>query len=652
MRLKNIRVTDFKSVRDSGDCEISDVTCLVGKNEAGKTAILQAMYRIHPIRPDDAKFDVTDDYPRLFVEDYRYEVEQGRRNPAIVAKATFELDDQDVCDLESDLGPGVLTDRTLLLSRGYSNRLLIGLAVDDGALLKAIGAQLSPEVQAEVAAQNSFEGLGERLDALKDELKPKAASVRALVASIIDRSSSVFLYEKYLEERTPKFLYFDEYYQLEGQVNIEALIKREADGQLTRSDLPLVALTELARLKLPDLLNPTRTEELHSRLEGAANGLTRKIIKYWSQNRHLRLRFSVDQARSADPTEMRQGTNLWARVYNSRHHVTTLLGTRSRGFVWFLSFLAWFSQQRRNEAVAPILLLDEPGLFLHAKAQGDLLRYIEEELKPEHQVVYTTHSPFMVDAEKFARARIVEDKGANNDEDEGEPIGTQVITDVLATSAESLFPLQGALGYEMTQALFVGPFCLVVEGVSDLLVLQTMSGVLARAGRVGLDPKWCITPVGGSEKVPTFVALLGAQKKLKLAALLDYATANMQTVENLYKRKLLKKKNLLTYADFVCGAEADVEDMFDEAFYLDLVNAEYGSALKQPVKPGDLTAGSPRLVVRLDDWLARNPMTGAVFTHYRAARYFCDNIATLEADLSVACKDRFEALFKAVNALR
>lgn len=134
--------------------------------------------------------------------------------------------------------------------------------------------------------------------------------------------------------------------------------------------------------------------------------------------------------------------------------MTTELGSRSRGFVWFFSFLAWYSDVRRSTG-SLVLLLDEPGLTLHAKAQQDLLRYFETELKDQHQLIYTTHSPFMVDPEHFERVRIVQDKSieAEGEVDEGE--GTKVLVDIFAASPDSLFPLQGALGYELHQTLFV-----------------------------------------------------------------------------------------------------------------------------------------------------------------------------------------------------
>mgnify|MGYP002039314427 FL=1 len=84
------------------------------------------------------------------------------------------------------------------------------------------------------------------------------------------------------------------------------------------------------------------------------------------------------------------------------------LSERSAGFVWFFSFLSQFKQMRKRNPGA-IILLDEPGLTLHGKAQADLLRYIIERLLPDHQVIYSTHSPFMVPADRLADVRVVED---------------------------------------------------------------------------------------------------------------------------------------------------------------------------------------------------------------------------------------------------
>ncbi len=150
----------------------------------------------------------------------------------------------------------------------------------------------------------------------------------------------------------------------------------------------------------------------------------------------------------------------------------------------------------------------------------------------------------MIDPEKFDRVRIVQDSSL--EKDDGEDEGSRVLSDIFDASGDSLFPLQGALGYELHQTLFVGPNSLIVEGPADLLYIQVMSNLLPEEGRIGLDPRWTATPVGGAAKVPTFVALLGSQKGMKLATLLDTKTAEQPKIDELYKKKLLKKANVFS----------------------------------------------------------------------------------------------------------
>ena len=380
--------------------------------------------------------------------------------------------------------------------------------------------------------------------------------------------------------------------------------------------------------------------------------MNKKILDYWSQNKHLEIEFDVRPGRPGDPEDLRSGNNLWAHVRDTKHKVKTMLGTRSRGFVWFFSFLAWYYQQQKKQEPL-ILLLDEPGLFLHGKAQGDLLKYMESELKGNHQVIYTTHSPFMVDPQKFERVRIAQDKGVDTLKTlPAEEEGTKVLTDILDATDDSLFPLQGALGYEIHQTLFIGPNNLVVEGVSDLLYLQTITGILNSLNREGLSEKWTITPVGGAEKVPTFVSLLGSQKGMKVATLIDIQKKHKQMIENLYKKKLLKQKNVLTFADFTGKSESDIEDMFEIDFFLELVNSEYSSLLETPISETMLKLKSPRIIIRIEDYFKKHPLRESVqFSHFRPARYFVENVTALQDKISEKTLGRFESAFKALNKL-
>lgn len=686
MLLKTFHIQDFQSVGDSNSIGVGDITCLVGKNEAGKTALLKALYRLNPITKDEDKFDVTDDYPRSRVTEYEQEVNSGKRKHSIVTTAVFEIEAQELAPLEEDFGTGVLPERTITLSRGYKNETDFRMNADErvaGEALLAKAHLLEPltqesakwnslselasilrergEAQQErfnqmIVAANNLTDPDEKRDGLAHAQSVQetaaARSLRTELESINAVGVRTYIYTKYLEPHLPHFLYFDDYYQMRGCENIEALQQRIAGGQLLPSDHPIIGLVELAGLKLQELVNLNRTQDLKNKLQGASNHLTKKILKYWSQNRHLRLAFDVRPARLGDPENMRSGTNIWAEVVDQKHFVNTALGTRSRGFVWFFSFLAWYSRLKATAQRRIILLLDEPGLSLHAKAQEDLLRYFEEELKGAHQVIYSTHSPFMVDSRHFERCRIVQDKSIDSDDQLlPEEEGTKVLTEVLDAGQDSLFPLQGALGYEIYQTLFVGPNSLVIEGASDLLYIQVLSGLLTRSGRNGLDPAWTLTPVGGADKVPTFVALIGANKSLRVATLIDFQRTSTQMVENLYKRKLLNRSHVLTFADFTGKQESDIEDMFEPGFYLRLVNEEYKPHLANPVELSMLNKHYPRILVSIEEHFSKNPLKVGSFNHYRPARYFAENIADLSKDLSSATLDRFEAAFRALNKL-
>ena len=664
MQLKKIRIQNFQSVIDSNEFEIGDVTCLVGKNEAGKTAILKALYRLNPLNPKDSKYDAIHNYPRKDFAVYESEVAKDPRKTANVVTGTFMLDEDDKEGISSLLGTDSLPDSelTLTLSRGYSNVLRVGQLdlSEEPALRSLVSSYDLPESTA--AKLRQLSSVHAMLDSLeKDDADiPQAEELVETLKAIQEQGLSLFVYHTVLKERVPKFLYFDEYYQMKGQDNLDSLLARTQSDTLEDSDHPcsphgsggsahslVLGLIGLAGLRLDTIVNADNTEALIARLEAAGSRLTQSVLKHWSQNSHLRMRFDIREARSQDGPGMDHGTNIWGRVEDTRHMVSTALGTRSKGFVWFFSFLAWYDKLRRDGENL-ILLLDEPGLSLHGRAQADLLTYFEQELRPHHQLVYTTHSPFMVDPGRFDRVRIVQDLSieAHSDDLPEERQGTKVSTDVLEATSDSLFPLQGALGYEIHQSLFIGPNCLVVEGVSDLLYIQTLSAVLQRRGQRGLSADWAITPVGGASNVPTFVALIGAQTKLNVAVLIDFQKKDQQTIENLYKGKLLKKNQVLTFADFTGASEADIEDMFDPEFYMKLVNGEFGVSLKL----SQLSSTHPRLLQRLEKRFEKHPLPKhTLFNHYRPARYLSENIGSLETELADETLDRFQRAFDALN---
>ena len=372
MKLTKVRVTDFQSVRDSTEFDIGDVTCLVGKNEAGKTALLQAMYRLRPIVDTDVGYNVTDDYPRRDVADYEHAIEEEKRTHAVVAHLTYELDETDAAAIAKVFGPKALTSRTLTISKAYEQQgITFSLSINNEAALQHILSRYSvPDETREALKSCSTPAEATKVVANLEQTEAIQSISKALNMLLAAGSVDLYIYNQILGARVPKFMYFDEYYQMRGCDNIDTLKQRVAAGTLEKSDHPMLGLIRKARLDLDNLLTPGRTRDLKNKLEGAGNHLTKSIVKHWSQNNNLQMRFDVRPAQPADPQGMQNGTNIWAEVYDTLHMVTTELGTRSRGFVWFFSFLAWYGDVQREKQNV-ILLLDEPGMSLHGKAQGD-----------------------------------------------------------------------------------------------------------------------------------------------------------------------------------------------------------------------------------------------------------------------------------------
>jgi predicted ATP-dependent endonuclease of OLD family len=290
-------------------------------------------------------------------------------------------------------------------------------------------------------------------------------------------------------------------------------------------------------------------------------------------------------------------------------------------------------------------LLDEPGTSLHAKAQEDLLRYFKEKLIPHHQVIYTTHSPFMVPADNLLAARTVEDvvkRDKNGDIEE--VLGTKVREDVLSVDRETLFPLQGALGYEITQTLFIGKNSLLVEGPSDILYLKAYSAELARLKRVSLDKAWTITPVGGVDKVSAFMSLLYGNK-LNIAVLTDVAKGQKKKIEDLRKSKLLNEARIITANAYTGTDEADIEDMIGRDGYIALVKEAYGlKKFKLDATPTE------RVVKDIEDAFRLLPPETPEFDHFFPSSYLIEHPAVLKTLPGYDdALNRFESLFKELN---
>src|SRR5687767_7376429 len=118
MELTAARVSNFKCVEDSGEFSIARVTCLVGKNESGKTTLLQALHGLKPYGADKYQFDKLRDYPRRFFTDYD---ERHKGAEAKVIESKWRLYAEDVKAVEAVLGKGSLKQTTVVVSKYYGS---------------------------------------------------------------------------------------------------------------------------------------------------------------------------------------------------------------------------------------------------------------------------------------------------------------------------------------------------------------------------------------------------------------------------------------------------------------------------------------------------------------------------------------------------
>ena len=239
-----------------------------------------------------------------------------------------------------------------------------------------------------------------------------------------------------------------------------------------------------------------------------------------------------------------------------------------------------------GDKAGAVLLLDEPGLFLHATAQGNLLRFTDTLPNP---IVYSTHSPSMIDPERLESIRTV---------NLVEGTGTTVTSDPTG-DANTLFPIQAALGYSLTQTLFVGTKNVVVEGVTDYWYISVASEHLLVNGQRGLQKGIVITPAGGAQKAPYMVALLTSQK-VRVVVLFDSEPRTQRTAKELMQDRLIRSEGVLFVGDSfdpVRGA-ADIEDLLDEDTYIALVKEAYTKELTG--KTMQLNPKVPRMVARVE----------------------------------------------------
>lgn len=627
MLLKKVTIHKYKSFLTEQTYTVEDrITRIVGKNESGKTALLEALAKSNYFE-DNSEFQYNKDldYPRSGLMKVKNE------NPAVLT-CEYALSDEDVASIEDDFEKGILLSHEFSMTSYYDNqREIEGIGIDFQVFKKWLisSFDIGSQGQELINATTTFAELENVVE--DNQTVPGMSEMNSKLNEIKQNSGKWddqlegYIYHKYISPKIPKLWYFSDYFSLPCRINLSDFANARATENLSAEEFKIAkALFELSGLQLSDIQSETNFEAFKAQLEATSNSITDDMFEYWTTNKNLEIRFDIEHASSGV-------RYLNIRIYNSKHRVTLPLKNRSKGFLWFFSFLVWFSKIQGNKDSKYILLLDEPGLSLHAAAQNDLLRFIDEKLAPEYQVVYTTHSPFMIDSLKLNEVRTVYDT-------QDPKIGSVVSEAVEEKDSDTLFPLQAALGYTIAQNLYVSPKNLLVEGISDLVYLNHFSALLKSQGRIGLADDVTIVPVGGADKIATFISLMRGNELSTVCLLDTFTDQSAQTrLRRMVEQRIIADKKILFYHSVINQTFADVEDLFDKEEYLHL----YNGAFESNVSIDELDDKKPIM-----SQLKR--IHGKSFNHYSPANYMAKNIDSVcfgEDTLK-----RFEKLFVTINS--
>ena len=551
MRLKKARVRNYRSIRDTGLFDVEpEKTILVGPNEAGKTALLESLQRINP--PGGIRhFDALRDYPRAEFS----EVMAGkvRLEETTIVEAHFDLEAEDKEAVPAEFhqcryiygrrvdnsawhmldgGPssstfGDLKKDLLRLFAHVDSRVPRGAdglppATTPGALFAAATQtwQETDKIKGDRAAllkkhldkaflliEEDNEAEEKRYDGLMAAVTLEARRLNALKA---------------LHQRLPVFVRFRDYFRVRPLIHLEHLAQRLETNVLDGDyyDYGNQCLLRLLGFSARELSNLGKAEEpkpgdvegwrrYRDQLDRRAYQLNSASVRLTEELRNI---WKPD-AKRAEAERLRivaDGQYLKV-VVEDELGVEIELDQRSEGFQWLVSFFVVFFAESADKHRNAILLLDEPGLSLHGLKQAEFRSTISR-LAKSNQLIYTTHSPFLVGPDELNLVRVVEMTDRHQ--------GTKVKTNATAEDPAALLPLQESLGYDLAQGLFSQHRNLLLESLTDFWYIESVSQMLRDAGIVDLNQRIELLPTNGAAKVAYFATILHA-KKLKVAALLD-----------------------------------------------------------------------------------------------------------------------------------
>jgi len=645
----------------------------VGKNEAGKSALFRGLSKLNP--SDGSTYDGLKEFPRR-----RFTDEFDKKNWP-VSSVNFELDDDDKSEL-NDISASFSKINSVIVTRYYNNKYSISYTpkISSFELSTKDYVTMLEKWKDAIVKTRAPEGKGDALQPVKDAL---SSIVDAELSSITIPSSFSFvttkqvsdissnidssipedwqeqIFQKTIAEilslnekfkinseiknanswiisNMPKFIYFDRYDVLDSAIHIDDFIRNLTEHpddpklRITKCLFQHVGLDveEISKLD-PNDDKKTRddlqrmADERAIKMSAASQSMTEKFTSWWEQRKH-NFTYQID------------GKNFRVWVSDDLDPSRIELDQRSAGMQYFFSFYLVFLVEASDEHANSILLLDEPGMQFHGTAQQKTVEFLNK-ISNDNQLLYTTHSPFMIDGDHLENVKIVY-------EDESNYGVTKVSDDVWPKDKDSLFPLQAGLGYSIAQTLFYSKYQLIVEGLTDYSILKAMNELLSQQKMTTLHDEIIISPAGGTKHLmPLACMLIG--NDIKVTVLLDGDQPGFQ------KEKTLKEKllvNSLIVDSFSGKEKSEIEDFFDESVYVNAVKVAYPNCEIEFTENEQKING---IVDRIEAMFRRKNYDK--LEKWKVSNILIDWIAknSSEQKISKDTCEKFEKLFKRVNKI-
>ena len=625
MRMTHARVQNYRCIRDTGWFEVEGgKTILVGPNEAGKTAVLEALRRLNPPEGVENLIPLRD-YPRKL---YNADIQSGKRDPCNipVVSARFSLEQDDLATLPGESPASMKYCCTRFLDNELKPWLEGGpeeVVFDDTMRNDLLRLAAHTDNHAAENDGNSTDTHRTELDGLINDWQVGttiidthcATQLRGWLDSILsdvderdeaqgERHSRLLRYTRVSEQidqllevlrrRLPTFVYFNNYFSVRPNLHLRKLADRLESGVLDddRYDYGNSCLLRLLGFEARELSDlgsagdpgddPEAFERYRSQLDERQYKLNAASVRLTDE---VDLIWNPDEDSGEAHTVRIQADGQYLKVVvQDELGVEVELDQRSAGFQWLVSFFVVFFAEADAAHANAVLLLDEPGLSLHGLKQREFRRTISR-LADGNQTVYTTHSPFLVGPDELDLVRVVE----MTDRD----TGTKVHTTVSASDSAALLVLQEALGYDLAQSLFFQERNLVLEGLTDFWYLDATAHLLHEANVACLDERIALIPASSAGKVVYFATILHANS-LKVAALLDSDNAGEEAakqdtlVNNLGNRCILRTRDV--YAGEV--SKPEIEDLLRDTL-VNIANSKLNWDVKETAanQPGRRIVG-------------------------------------------------------------